>query len=212
MTKLYSPGDNGRAICPHCEKLVSTTFVYRDVPFDDGTGQVKGILTAVCDVCDNVAAVPAQSTPAIRRARDIAEIPLEVSLPAPVVDILDAAAFQIDQQSTPRFRKAIFTYYLSRLERDPKEIEIAQRALKNWAVQSRKQRMSLSKVKIPNRRLSFKLAPRTEKKIETILGKTGWNKTSLVRGVAMLVERDILSNKSPKRFQELQDIAAAVNA
>lgn len=212
MTKLYSPGDTGRAICPHCAKLVSTTFVYRDVPFDDGTGQVKGILAAVCDVCDAVAAVPAQSTPAIRRARDIAEIPLEVSLSAPEIEILDAAAFQIDPQSTARFRKAIFTYYLSRLERDPKEIEIAQHALKNWAAQCRKQRNSLIKIKIPNRRLSFKLAPRTEQKIETVLGRTGWTKTSLVRGVVMLVERDILSNKSPKRLQELQDIAAAVNA
>ncbi|WP_172746163.1 hypothetical protein [Neorhizobium sp. T7_12] len=53
---------------------------------------MKGILAAVCDECDAVVAIPAQSTPAIRRAREVAEVALEVSIPAPEVEILDAAA------------------------------------------------------------------------------------------------------------------------
>lgn len=100
MTKIYAPGDTGQAICPHCEKRVTTSYAYRDVPFDDGSGVVKDILAAVCDTCDRVAAIPAQSTPAIRRARDIADIPLEVSLLAPEIEVLDAAAFSIAPQST----------------------------------------------------------------------------------------------------------------
>ncbi len=69
MTKRYAEGDQSRALCPHFAKLVSTTFGYRDVPFDDGKGKAKHILVAVCDLCREVAAVPAQSTQAIKQAR-----------------------------------------------------------------------------------------------------------------------------------------------
>lgn len=210
MIKLHAPGDKSRAICPHCSKVVSTTFLYRDVPFDDGSGTVKGILAAVCDNCHSVVAIPAQSTPAIRRSREAAEIPMEVILSAPEVEILDAAAFQIDPQATSRFRKSIFTYYVGRLERDPKQLEAARRDLEKWVLVS-KQRRSSRQTIIPNRRLSFKLAPRTEQKIEFVLRKTGWNRTSLMRGVLMMVEREVLEKKSRRRLQELEEIAAAVN-
>ena len=69
MTKLYAAGDKSRAICEGCAKAVASTFVYRDVAFDDGSGVVRDILVAVCDACEAIAAVPAQSTPAIRQAR-----------------------------------------------------------------------------------------------------------------------------------------------
>lgn len=66
--KRYQPGDTSKAICPHCGTLVSTTFAYRDVPFDDGNGIVRGILAAVCDKCKAVVSIPVQSTLTIRRA------------------------------------------------------------------------------------------------------------------------------------------------
>jgi hypothetical protein len=210
MTKFYAPGDKSRAICPHCAKLVATSFAYRDVPFDDGVGMAKGILAAVCDGCGRVVAVPAQSTPAIRKERAAAEIPLEVSLPAPEMEILDAAAFQIDPQATSRFRKAIFTYYLRRLECDPKELENVTRDMCKW-VEQRSVKMRAA-VKIPNRRLSFKLAPRTEEKLKIVLHKTGWNKTYLVRSVVMMVEKEVLENNSREPILALKEIAAAVNA
>lgn len=212
MTKLYIPGDKSRAICPCCQKVEATTFAYRDVPFDDGSGTVKGVLTAVCDACGAVAAIPAQSTPAIRRARETADIPLEVNLPAPEIEILDAAAFQIDPQATSRFRKAIFTYYLRRFERDPDHLDTVNRDLSQW-IAARKQNLHAStKVKIPSRRLSFKLAPRTGQRMAAVLDKTGWSKTSLVRSVVMSVEKDILKNRARKAVIDLQEIAAAVNA
>ena len=57
----YSVGDKSKAICYRCKKVVSTTFDHRDVPLDDGSGEAKGILAAVCDACDAVVAIPAQS-------------------------------------------------------------------------------------------------------------------------------------------------------
>jgi len=69
MTKPYAAGDQSQAICAQCAKLVPTTFAHRDVPFSDGSGVVRDILAAVCDACEAITAVPAQSTPAIRQAR-----------------------------------------------------------------------------------------------------------------------------------------------
>jgi hypothetical protein len=194
----------------HCAKLVTTTFSYRDVPFDDNVGTAKNILAAVCDECKNVVAIPAQSTPAIKKARAPAEIPLEVSLTAPEVEILDAAAYEIDPQATTRFRKAIFTYYLGRLDRDAEELELVKAEFNQWLI--KREHETSGHGKIPNRRLSFKLAPRTEEKIVAVLGKTGWGKTNLVRSVVMMVEKDILQDKSMVRFKELRDVADVVNA
>lgn len=66
--KFYEAGSPSKAICESCKGLVPTTFRYRDVAFDDGRDSVKDILVAVCDHCDTVVSIPAQSTPAIKRA------------------------------------------------------------------------------------------------------------------------------------------------
>ena len=58
----YQPGDKSKAVCWHCEALVETTFALRDVPFSDGSGTVRGLLSATCDLCGHVVAIPAQST------------------------------------------------------------------------------------------------------------------------------------------------------
>jgi hypothetical protein len=66
----YAPGDKSKAICSTCQKLTTTTFVIRDVPYADeeGSGIVRGILAASCDTCSHIVAIPAQSTPAIKAA------------------------------------------------------------------------------------------------------------------------------------------------
>jgi len=57
----YYEGHKSKAICHNCKKIVSTTFKLKDVPFDDGNGVAENILTAVCDACSAVVAIPAQS-------------------------------------------------------------------------------------------------------------------------------------------------------
>ena len=58
--KFFVKGDKSKALCEKCG-LVSTTFDYRDVPFEDGRGVSRGTLVAECDVCHKVVAIPAQS-------------------------------------------------------------------------------------------------------------------------------------------------------
>ncbi|WP_282153924.1 hypothetical protein [Ruegeria atlantica] len=66
----YKLGDKSKGICSTCEEVVSTTFTHRDVPLDDESATVPGILAGVCDQCDTVVSIPGQSTPEIKRVMD----------------------------------------------------------------------------------------------------------------------------------------------
>ena len=65
---MYTIGDKSKAICENCKSVVPTTFSVRDVHFSDWSAVAESILVAVCDHCDDVVAIPAQSTPSLREA------------------------------------------------------------------------------------------------------------------------------------------------
>lgn len=71
---MYHQGDKSKAICNNCEKMVSTTFAIRDLPLPDWSVVAEGILVAVCDHCDDVVAIPSQSTPLIKEILDEARL------------------------------------------------------------------------------------------------------------------------------------------
>lgn len=68
LMKLLFEGDHGKALCEYCQKVVTTTYVRRTAPFSDGHGEAKSILAGVCDVCDTIVAIPAQSAPVLKEA------------------------------------------------------------------------------------------------------------------------------------------------
>lgn len=117
--KIYHEADKSRAMCEN-DGLVTTTFAYRDVPFRDGSGIVKDILVAVCDKCGDVVAIPPQSSLAIRATREKAAVSVEANLPAIYIDTLDLAAYRIDPNLTPDFRKRLLMYYVHTYAMDDK--------------------------------------------------------------------------------------------
>lgn len=214
--KLYAPGDKSKAICEKCAKLVSTTFGYHDVPFSDGVGFAHEILAATCDNCGEVVSVPAQSTPAIKKARDHAESSLEFTLPAPEMEILDAAAFLIDRNSTTRFRKTIFAYYLNRLDEDQATIEKLTNGFPAWTASfsAIKKQARQRNVSVPTKRLSMKIAARTEERLFRVMKKSGLSKTDVARGIVMLAKHDVLDVEkinSSSVVRELKILADVVN-
>jgi len=64
---MYKPGDHSRAICSHCQKIVTTTFQRRDLVLTKTERTLHDILVAVCDECGETVAVPASSTEANRK-------------------------------------------------------------------------------------------------------------------------------------------------
>ena len=79
--KRYKAGQKSQAICPNCVAMVPTTYAYRDRTFDGGQVHVPELLVQVCDQCDASVAIPAQSMPAIKRAKAAASY-----APAPSAD------------------------------------------------------------------------------------------------------------------------------
>ena len=78
--KIYTQGEQSKGICTSCKAVVETTFGYRDMPFEDGLGLAQDVLVSICSHCDSVVAIPAQSLPAIRRARAQASRALDAAL------------------------------------------------------------------------------------------------------------------------------------
>ncbi|GGC24745.1 hypothetical protein GCM10011363_46490 [Marivita lacus] len=204
--KVYKAGEKSKAVCQDCRALVSTTFAYRDVPFDDGTGVVKDVLASVCDQCERVVALPAQSTPAVQRARETADVPLEVMLSVPDMDLLDLAAWRIDPASGVRLRKPLLAYYIQRLAGDPVAVARLQTKAGMRVAKSPKS------MKIPKRRLSVKFAPKTDASIRALMKASGLNKSRLIRGIVHEIEDDLIRPDQPKDLQKLREIAMVVAA
>lgn len=200
--KLYNAGDKGRALCENCNMLVDTTFEYRNVPFDDGIGMAKDILAAVCDRCGEVVAIPAQSIPAIKTAREKASEPLEVKLPAPYLEKLDLAAYMIDPQATSEFRKYLFSFYVHKLaSMDDIRDEISPFLLIAHSIDAHDRTT-------PKRRWSCKVTPRLNHEIHTVLDATDLRKTELVKAVICKIDKEIIRKNKPAHINELRRLAA----
>lgn len=73
MKKFWQAGDRSRAICEQCG-VVETRFEYRTVSLEKPRVDVPDVLVAVCTVCDQIAAVPYQSSPRLNEARKAADM------------------------------------------------------------------------------------------------------------------------------------------
>lgn len=203
---IYKAGETSKGMCERCDALVPTTFAYRDVPFDDGTGLVKDILCAVCDRCGRVVAVPPQSTPAIKRARGLADVPLEVMLSAPEMELLDLAIWRIDPDAGQRLRKPLLAKYLRRLVDDPGALA----PLRSSAEGQSPGRPPADKT--PKRRLSVKIAPKTEHAINRLMAASGLRKSDLIRAIIHQIEMEIVRPDKPKGLEKLREMAWVVAA
>jgi len=204
--KPYQEGEKLKAMCEGCRDLVQATFAYRDVPFENGPGIVKNVLAAVCDECDRVVALPAQATPAVRRALRKAQIPLEVTLTAREMDVLDTATYRIDPQASSRLRKTLIAFFLRRNSLDP---EGAAR-LKDRCTDAPRQKVNGKAP--PKMRLSLKLAPRTDENLKALTQSLGLRKSQIVRGVIREIEEELVAPDNPaglERFREIADVLTA---
>lgn len=203
--KLLQSGDKERAICDR-DGLTSITYRYRDVPFSDHSGIVRNILVGVCNVCEKVISIPPQSTPAIGASRSRVQHALEVSIPAPFVDVLDAAAYRVDSQLTSDFRKRILLFYLNRYAQG--EENVSELAGFSKCIGDRTSAFG----KAPNRRLSFKLTDRANGRLEGLLAEVNMTKTELVKVLVLKIDQDIVKPSKPRHLAELSSIAAVLYA
>lgn len=204
-SNFYSEGDKSRAICESCAKLVTTTFGYRDVPFSDGTGTVKNILVGICDHCNTVASIPAQSTPAISKAREKATESLEASLPAPYLDLLDLACLKIDTANSIHLRKALLSYYVRQFASGAFEIKRL-KLLEEGLIRQAKMETTA------RRRLSMKTTARLLLDFDRLVDMTSMKKTQALKAIIGAIQEDIVNDGRPELVSKIKEFSVFAEA
>ena len=200
--KLFLEGDKSKAICERCAAVVHTTFMRRDVPFSDASGVAKNILVGVCDVCGDVVSIPAQSTPAIARARKEALDSLEASLPAVYVDVLDYAAHVIDRKASTDFRRVLLAYFVRKAASDKRAPARLKKAHARAIVKYPEPRG------IARRRLSMKVPHRMTEELKKLEEQTELNTTELLKSMVYEIQDQVLEQPQASMLDELRTISA----
>jgi hypothetical protein len=203
--KLVLEGSKEQAICSR-DGLSGITYRRRDVPFSDGRGVAKDILVGVCDVCGEVVAIPPQSTPAIRAAREIATEAIEANLPAAYLDVLDLACYRLNPASTTELRKRLLMYYAVASEGKAEQLRIIGNNL------DKTDQALAGGSKSAKRRLSMKVTPAFSSALDRLVAKTKLNRTQLLKALVVKINDEIVKPAKPARLAELKALAAVVAA
>lgn len=195
--KIYFAGDKSKAICPCCG-IVETTFRYRDVFLAETKKTVEGILVGVCDKCDEVVSMPAQSTPAIKAVREAATESIEVQLPSPYLEVLDLACYKIDPNSVQEMRKRLVLFYIHKHAINDFEVRKSLIAHADFAK------------KIPNesprKRFSMKVSKKSALEFGGIVSVFNKTKTETLKSILAEIKVDVLDND--KMLPELRALSA----
>lgn len=202
--KILFEGDTGKALCEQCQALVHTRYVRRDVPFSDGQGQARGILVGVCECCDGVVAIPAQSTPAIREARKQQLKSIEARLPAVYLDVLDAAMHAVSSDVGANLRKLFLGYYFHALARAESTHELKaahERFARTLDEQLRQRQLPRASA---TRRLSLKINPHIAEDFLALLQATQMSQADLLKSVIAQIQADVLEARDPAVMGKLR--------
>ncbi|WP_423597613.1 hypothetical protein [Roseateles sp. MS654] len=200
--KIFHEGEGGKAFCSHCNDVVRTTYARRDMPFSDGRGVARNILVGVCDRCGKPAAIPAQSTPAIAKARKAVAHPIEANLPAIYIDVLDHAVQRIDGQASTDFRRALLTYFIHKAAMDVRAASILRLSHRKAIERFPEERGGA------RRRISMKVPSRVTEDFRRLESSTELNTTELLKSVVFLIHQRVLEDPRPRLIGELQAISA----
>lgn len=197
--KVYFPGDKSKAMCASCG-LVETTFQYRDVLLKESRRTVKNILVGVCDQCGATVSTPAQSTPAIREARETASESIEAQLPSTYLEVLDLACLKIDPDAVQDMRKRLVLFYIHKHainEFHSEDSLLAYREFLNAIPED---------VILPKKRFSMKISRRSALEFDLVAQSFNQTKTDTLKAIMAEIKLDILDNE--KMLPELRAISA----
>lgn len=181
---------------------VETHMHVRTYPLRQSGIDVPGVLLNVCDRCDSIVGIPAQSTPRLREARvPLKEEQLEARIPTHLEDVIYLLAWEF-AASVQAFRPALLRYYLAELMRDPALAErVRLLAASDLADAPVRARVSL---RVPAELLEDARAAARAAGIA--------KDSDLVRGLLLAAKEDVLDRRHPERIQRLSGAAQAGGA
>jgi hypothetical protein len=198
---LFEEGERRMAACPHCAQTAATTFARRNIPLNEGEGMAKAILVEICDACGAIAAIPAQSMPAIRETRQRGMKSLEALLPAIYMDVLDLALYGINPANSSEFRKIMMAVYFHRFASGlcPARELIEARAAARTHYKERRGGA--------RRRLSMRMTSRVADDLAKLTQETRMSQTDVVKSVIFRIQQDVLELRDPALIKELVSLS-----
>jgi hypothetical protein len=199
---LVKEGDESEAICPHCKTLVTTHYRTRTYRLVKSGVDVPGALVAVCDLCDKVATIPAQTTPRIGEAlQRRKEESLEVRIPTHLEDVIHLMARKFEAP-IPTFRPNVLRFYLRELASDAQFAErVNVLARSDMARGPARARVSL---RAPQPLLAEARERARRVGIDT--------DAQMLRGLLLAAKEDVLDGGDPQRILRLGGAAQAEGA
>jgi hypothetical protein len=195
--KIWKEGDTGEAICDTCERRVATTYAYRSVHLRQTGANVENVLVGVCDECDEVASIPAQSVPRLKEAREGKLQTVNARIPRHLDDVLHLLADRY-RAATPSFSAAMLRYYLNEIATSESFARRVSRLADKDIVRGK-----------ADSRISLRLSER--------LWTLAWRKareagierqTDMLKGLIIAALEDSVGGRAPTRRRVLEGIAA----
>jgi len=193
---LVKVGDTSKALCNKCKSLVIISYQLRNVPFSDGSGIVKNVMSGVCQQCDSVTTMPHQSTPAIKRQLTKQSKGLDGRVPAHMIDILNNASYILG--GTTELVPYMLKYYIHVLSKN----HISPKGIKRFLNTDLATGISQKRISLKGRYIASEAEQL--KKLTDIKATT-----DLLKSVVLKINDDILIHKRKKPMNDLKHLFAA---
>jgi hypothetical protein len=199
---LWKEGDRSEAICRACEKRVTTRFAVRGYTLQESRVEVPDLLVAVCDECGGIVAIPAQSSPRLKEARERRKAEsLEAKIPSHLDDVIHLLAERF-ATAVAAFRPDLLRFYLGEVISDaPFAARVKTLAGSDLAAGRARMRISL---RAPQHMLDAAREAARNVGITT--------DADLIRGILVAAKEDVLEGMTPERALRLSGAAQAEGA
>ena len=192
---LYREGDQSEAICHACRRRVGTRFAVRTVRLPETGIEVHDVLAAVCDECGGVAAIPAQSAPKLREARERRKAEeLEARIPSHLDDVVHLLSDHF-AAAVASFRPSLLRFYLREVASDE-------------ALAASELAQGRARARVSLRAPEGLLRDVRERAREAGIGSDA----DLIRGILLAAKEDVLEGGAPERRMRLGGAAQAEGA
>jgi hypothetical protein len=196
--RILKEGDKSLALCESCGRRTTTTYKYRSIELEESRVEVDNVLVGVCDECGAIASIPAQSFPRLKEARSGKEKIVEARVPLELDDVIRLISDHFDVPDT-NFRASLFRYYLNLVVHDSGFAKRVERLSKKDLAQ-----------RIARARVSLRVREDLWSDSWSAARHAGINSwASLIKGIVIAAQEDVLSNRAPKRREALESIAAS---
>ena len=199
-------GQPGRALCRHCRAVMTLTYRYRSVALDDDEQAVATVLAGVCNVCQQIVALPPQSTPDLKRAKLAARHTVAALLPQAVLDTLDQAGAIVAPDALPDFPKRLLLHYVHEFATGQRDLRRLDRARHVALAQFAKAGQQ------PLKRYTVFLSADMAQDFARTLAATWLNTTMLLKCLAAEIQSDIIDAPTPERLAALRAWSAGRHA